>query len=215
MDKSISYYENQRPEIVSLIPKNIRTILDIGCGEGIFLKNIKDLTRAETWGVEMVAELEEKIRENADHCLIGKAEDIIGALPDNYFDCITLNDVLEHLLEPTELLRLIKPKLSTNGVVVASIPNVRFFTNLRALVIDKDWKYNDHGILDSTHFRFFTKISMKRMFEEAGYEVVLQKGLSKLTSPKTKLFNILTCSFFEDTRYMQYANVAKVRKLMP
>jgi 2-polyprenyl-3-methyl-5-hydroxy-6-metoxy-1,4-benzoquinol methylase len=209
MQKANTYYNANRPEIASLISKDIKTILDVGCGEGVFLKYIKDLTQAETWGIEMITALEGKIKENTDHYLLGKIEDLLDSLPDNYFDCITFNDVLEHMVEPSKVLELIKPKLSPQGIIVASIPNVRLLTNLKKLIVNKDWMYSDQGILDSTHLRFFTKKSMKRLFENAGYKVILQKGLNKLSSQKVKIFNILTFSFFNDAQYMQFANVAK------
>ena len=209
MEKNIIYYTSVRPEIVSLVPENIKTVLDIGCGEGGFLKAVKNKTKAETWGVEMMSELEDVAKANTDHFLSGKIEDVLTDLPDNYFDCITLNDVLEHLIEPTDVLKLIKPKLSPKGVLIASIPNVRFVSNLRRLLIQKDWQYCESGILDSTHLRFFTQKSMKRMFEDAGYEVLYQKGLNKDKSLKFRIMNVLTCYFFNDARYVRFANVTK------
>lgn len=88
--------------------------------------------------------------------------------------------------------------------VLASIPNVRHFYNLKALLNEKDWKYINSGILDSTHLRLFTKKSMKRMFEEAGYNITMQVGINKITSWKLKLFNILTFGFLNDTKYLQF-----------
>ena len=209
MEKASRYYSSNRPEVAELVPENIKTILDIGCGMGFFLKSINERTRVETWGVEMMKELEIQATENVDHFIPGKIEDVVSSIPDHYFDCITMNDVLEHLVEPTEVLKLLKSKLSDTGIMVASIPNVRYISNLRRLLIQKDWKYCEIGILDSTHLRFFTQKSMKRMFEDAGYEVLYQKGLNKDRSLKTTIFNLMTCCFFDDARYVRFANVVK------
>lgn len=202
------YYSNERQEVASLVPKDIRTILDIGCGEGAFLKLVKEQTGAETWGIELVIEVAEKAKIHIDKVFTGKVEDVLNSLPDAYFDCITFNDVLEHLLEPTEVLKMIKPKLSEKGIIIASIPNIRYFSNLYDLLIKKDWEYKDSGILDSTHIRFFTKISMERMFENAGYELINQVGINKLISWKFRLFNFTTFRFFSDTKYSQYVCIA-------
>ena len=101
-----------------MVPCNIKTILDIGCGQDAFLKLVKEQTGAETWGIEMVTEVAEKAKEKADKILAGKIEEVLSSIPNNYFDCITFNDVLEHLFEPTEVLKMIRPKLSKNGIII-------------------------------------------------------------------------------------------------
>lgn len=208
MKEITNYYSNIRPEVAGFVPKNIKTILDIRCGQGVFLKLVKAQTGAETWGVEVQTEVAEKAKDHIDKILTGKVEDVLGSIPNAYFDCITFNDVLEHLLEPAEVLKMIRPKLSENGIIIASIPNVRFFRNLYELLIKKDWEYKDAGILDSTHFRFFTQKSMKRMFENAGYKLVKQEGINKITSWKFQLFNLLTLGVFNDSKYLQFVCIA-------
>jgi len=206
---TINYYEQSRPEVACFIPSGIRSILDIGCGQGAFLKLVKERTQAETWGIEVITEIAEKAKTQVDNILIGKIEERLDSIPDAYFDCITFNDVLEHLVEPTKVLQSIKNKLSDNGFIIASLPNVRYFFNLRDLLIYKDWKYNDSGVLDSTHLRFFTKKSMKRMFEDAGYKMIKQEGINEIISWKFKIFQIMTFGIFNDTRFLQFVCLAK------
>lgn len=208
METNTNYYKNSRPEIIAFLPKNISKILDIGCGQGHFLKLVKEKTGAETWGLEVV-DSEANIAKNySDRILIGKVEDTLDLIPNTFFDCITLNDVLEHLIEPKDVLRKLNNKLTKNGIIVASIPNVRFIENLYELLIKKDWEYKKDGILDSTHLRFFTKKSMKRLFEDAGYEIILQEGINKTQSWKLRLMNFFTFGFFQDTEFCQYVCVA-------
>lgn len=211
MKETPDYYGQSRPEIRRFIPTNIKTILDVGTGEAYFLKSVKEELLAETWGVEVSEEVAQKAQQNADKILIGKLEDIITYLPNNYFDCITFNDVLEHILEPANTLNLIKSKLKEEGIIIASIPNVRYFFNLRDLIVKKDWRYTDAGILDSTHFRFFTQKSMARLFVESGYTIQNLEGINGIKSWKFSLFNIFTFGFFKDTRYLQFLCIAKKR----
>ena len=157
MTKNEDYYGYTRSEIAKFVPDNIKSILDIGCGMGDFLLYIKKQTGAETWGIELVDQMAIKARGRVDHVYSGRVEDVLDKLDNAIFDCITFNDVLEHLLEPKEILELIKPKLSKNGLIVASIPNVRFFDNLFELIIKKDWRYEDAGILDDSIFDFLLK----------------------------------------------------------
>lgn len=130
-------------------------------------------------------------------------------LPDNYFDCITFNDVLEHTIDPTQLLSMVKTKLGPKGIVIASIPNVLYVKNMFNLLVKKDWEYTHEGILDSTHLRFFTKKSMKRMFQNAGYVVIKQKGINPPSRLIFKLLNILTLGIIGEMKYMQYVCLAK------
>ena len=85
---------------------------------------VKEQTGAESWGIEMITEVAEIAKDRVDNILVDKIEDVLCSIPDNYFDCITFNNVLEHLIEPTEVLKMIRPKLSHNGIIIASIPNV-------------------------------------------------------------------------------------------
>jgi 2-polyprenyl-3-methyl-5-hydroxy-6-metoxy-1,4-benzoquinol methylase len=206
--KDSNYYTQSRPEIAKLVPKNISTILDVGCAQGSFLKLVKELSGAETWGIELLPEIAEKA--TVDKILTGKVEDLIHLIPNGYFDCITFNDVLEHLLEPTEVLKAISLKLSKDGIIIASIPNIRYYVCLYELLIKKDWKYKDSGILDSTHLRFFTKKSMKRMFEEAGFKNIQQKGLVHNSAWKFKLLDFFTFGLPMDIKYQQFICIASV-----
>lgn len=208
MKKTTNYYIVDRSNIVAMVPKNIRTILDIGCAKGTFLKSVKEQTNAETWGIEIVTDIANNAKDNVDNILIGKIEDLIDSIPDNYFDCITFNDVLEHLLEPTDVLKKIRSKLAPKGIIIASIPNVRYFKNIYELIVKKDWEYKETGILDSTHLRFFTKISMRRMFENAGYKLIKQEGINKPTSRKFQILNFLTMGILKDMKYLQFVCIA-------
>lgn len=89
--------------------------------------------------------------------MIGEIEQYINELPDNYFNAITCNDVLEHIFEAEDLLLQLKSKLKSGGVLVSSIPNVRYLNNLIHVLFEKDFRYEDEGIRDKTHMRFYTQ----------------------------------------------------------
>ena len=143
-----------------------------------------------------------------DKVFTGDVANIINHLPDNGFDCIIFNDVLEHMLEPFKILEMLKGKLKEDGKLVASVPNVRYIKNLYHVLVEKDWHYQDEGILDRTHVQFFTKRSMSRSLQENKWNIACCKGINP-----TKfglLFNFLNyCSFgfLADTKYMNYAFV--------
>lgn len=206
----IGYFHNQRPEMLKYIPESASKILEVGCGEGVFCSALKRADR-EIWGVEMNPNAAQKATEVCQFVLEGDFNSIYDQLPKNEFDCIIFNDVLEHIYAPWETIRLVKSLLSTNGVLVTSIPNFRYIDNLiTEILFRKDFRYKpEGGILDDTHIRFFTSKSMLRMFQEQGYEVLTHEGIRPCKSWKEKLFIALTFGFLKDARYKQFATVAK------
>ena len=92
-------------------------------------------------------------------------------MPSDKFDCIVFNDVLEHMSDPWSALEIAGDVLNNCGRVVASIPNVRHYTVLVPLLIKGRWTYHDVGILDRTHLRFFTRSTVRELFETTGWAV--------------------------------------------
>lgn len=206
----IGYFSNERRQMLEFIPSDCKTLLDIGCGTGAFGSLVKKRFGAEIWGVdpsEAAAHIATKVFDNFTN--LPFSEDIV--LPRNYFDAITFNDCLEHFADPFLPLKICRDLLKPNGVVISSIPNVRYIENLKHLLIEMDWKYEDSGIRDRTHLRFFTKKSMLRLFEEANYQVVSIQGINPRYWIGKRFFpiKILIGRWIEDMNYLNYAIVAK------
>jgi 2-polyprenyl-3-methyl-5-hydroxy-6-metoxy-1,4-benzoquinol methylase len=211
--KPDGYYSLSRLEMLKFVPANVKRLLDVGCGEGSFGTMIKKERGAEVWGIEINQRSAKIASEKIDKVLNSDVSMAIQALPNDYFDCVTFNDVLEHLVNPYEVLVAIKPKLRQDGCVVCSLPNFRSFFSLRDFLLSKDWKYEDEGIFDKTHLRFFTLISIKRMFTSLDYEIQELEGLDEIKSWKFKILNFLSMGYLDDTKYFQYACRVKPRKI--
>lgn len=207
--KPTGYYSNKRPEMLGFIPENSKKILEAGCGEGVFASEVKKLMNAEVWGLELDPESAKLAETKIDKVLVGDLSDTVPQLPENYFDCIIFNDVLEHLVNPYDILNRLHKNLSPNGVIVCSIPNVRYWRVFKKYIFGKQWQYEDNGVMDRTHLRFFTKKSIYDMFENLNYEVVKMKGLKPTPSVMFHIINTLTFSYINDCKYIQYACVAK------
>lgn len=207
--KPEAYFSQTRVEMLRFIPPAAARILDVGCGEGVFGAKLKETRHAEVWGVELVDSVADIARGRLDHVFSGDIMQQLNNFPDHHFDCITFNDVIEHIVDPYRMLLALKAKLAVNGVVVCSIPNIRYFRNLYNLVIRGEWRYEEFGILDKTHLRFFTKKSIAEMFESLGYRVVRLEGINATPSWKVALFNVVTLGLFSDTQYLQFCCVAK------
>jgi SAM-dependent methyltransferase len=164
------YYENERPEVVALVPPDARFVIDVGCGAGGLGRGLKVLRPGiEVRGVEPVVSQAERAKRVLDDAWVGSAE---GPVPEHWPapDCVIFADVLEHLLDPWETLRRYRAILRPGGTCVASIPNVAHRSVFRGLLRHR-WDYAPFGILDRTHLRFFTRETAIEMFEEAGFSI--------------------------------------------
>lgn len=206
------YYQQSREAMLKYIPENVKKTLELGCADGNFSELVKTNFGAECWGIEINPEVAEVAATKLDKVINGDVNQCLDDIPDNYFDCVICNDILEHLADPYTLLINLKKKLTAEGLVVASFPNVRYCRNLFELVVRGNWDYKDKGILDKTHLRFFTYNSLVKMFPQLGYELVTIEGLEAERNIKTVAVRILTMllfNVFEDTMYHHFACVAK------
>lgn len=209
-NKLEGYYTNVRQEMLAFLPNDAKKILDVGCSEGYFGKAVKDKNNAEVWGIEYMEKHAKEAQKVLDKVFIGPCENFLDDLPENYFEVIYFNDVLEHLVDPYLVLEKIKSKLTKNGIVISSIPNLRYYQVMEELYFNGDFEYKEEGILDKTHLRFFTKKSIKNMYEKLGYKVLSHVGINGEKTLKSYLYNFP--KFFiieEDMKHLQFATVAK------
>jgi 2-polyprenyl-3-methyl-5-hydroxy-6-metoxy-1,4-benzoquinol methylase len=202
------YYNQRRPEMLRFVPVTAKTLLEIGCGEGWFGSQIKQRQTCAVWGMEIKPEAGRQAGKKLDKIIIGDMTRLWTEVPDDYFDCVIANDVLEHLLDPFSALRVLRTKLKTTGVLVCSLPNVRYWGVLKDLLLHKQWRYTEGYILDKSHVRFFTEKSIRQMIEDAGYNILQLQGINGIKSFKLKLLTILTLGNLSDARYFQFACVA-------
>lgn len=204
-----AYYAGERPEMLRFIPRHVNTFLEIGCGEGNFSLLVKNTHSAEVWGIEANENAASIAREKLDCLVSGTIEKNINLLPDTFFDCIAMNDVIEHLVSPWEVLEQLKEKLSPGGVIVLSIPNFRFWKNLREIVVRGEWNYVESGILDRTHLRFFTYKSILKMMKDLGFEIVTIEPMDEKGRALLAVLNVLFLSRLWDLKFVHFACVIK------
>lgn len=164
------YYSQERSDAESLIPEGAKRILDVGCGEGMLGKRLLEKGAQEVFGIEIEPQVAERAKENLSGVVCGNLEEIDIPFERAYFDCIILTDILEHLKDPLSALKKFKGYLNDSGVIVASIPNVRYYGVINMLVNGR-WEYRDSGILDRGHLRFFTMKEIEYLFNDAGFEI--------------------------------------------
>ncbi len=85
-------------------------------------------------------------------------------------DCLVFGDVLEHLVDPWATLTRLTRLVREGGQVLACIPNVQHYSVIVSL-LRGHWDYQDEGLMDKTHLRFFTRSGIQNLFAKAGLRV--------------------------------------------
>lgn len=169
-----NYHQGRREEVLPLLPKDTRRLLDVGGGEGGFLRAAKQSLNCETHLAEFSPDACLKAAPHVDHVWQGdfftQTFSVSPQVAAWTFDCITFLDVLEHTSDPHHWLDRARGLLAPGGSVVASIPNVGHW-GVIADLLEGRWDYCPVGIHCVTHLRFFTEHSVRELFEQQGYEV--------------------------------------------
>ena len=167
-EKGSSYYGLVRSGLLDLIPSGTKRLLDVGCGEGQTSLAAKRRFQLEATGIELHAPAAAIASTKLDRVIVGDVETVTLDFPEGYFDCILCADVLEHTRDPWETLRRLRTHLSEDGVLIASIPNIRHISTVMKILLDR-FEYQESGILDRTHLRFFTRHTIQGLFDQAGF----------------------------------------------
>jgi 2-polyprenyl-3-methyl-5-hydroxy-6-metoxy-1,4-benzoquinol methylase len=147
-------------------------VLDMGCGEGFFAAELKkDGNRIV--GVDALPSAGEHgaLEQYISADLNAPQPTLRRELGDRKFDRVLLLDLLEHLLDPENLLREVRPTLKENGRLIVSLPNVANITVRVALLFGR-FTYTDRGILDRTHLHLYTRRTARALLENAGWEIL-------------------------------------------
>jgi 2-polyprenyl-3-methyl-5-hydroxy-6-metoxy-1,4-benzoquinol methylase len=167
-DENIEIDINDKNNTHSIIAKYIKPgskCLDVGCGSG-YLGKLLIGKNCEVYGIDSDAKALEISYKKCGYKNV-MFFNIADETLDNYkkffdndmeFDYIIFADVLEHLVDPGSILAKFATKLSINGEILTSVPNIAHLDIIRGL-INRTFNYNKIGILDNTHLRFFTKNS--------------------------------------------------------
>lgn len=165
------YYASERRDLLALVPRDAKRVLDVGCGEG----NTGRALKAQRPGIFVAGiEKEPPVAQIASahlddvQCIDLDADAVIFSAP---FDCIICGDVIEHVKDPDAVLRALRGVLVAGGVLLWSVPNVRHYTIIAGLLLG-EWEYQDSGILDRTHLRFFTLKSARTLLARTGFAIV-------------------------------------------
>jgi 2-polyprenyl-3-methyl-5-hydroxy-6-metoxy-1,4-benzoquinol methylase len=142
-------------------------VLDVGCWSGFNGRYLQACRAAVVDGIEPHGEMAAKAALSYRHVVNAPAETALAELRDVSYDAMLFMDVLEHLVDPLAVLRPSASMLAPGGRILISLPNIAHWS-IRRHLLAGHWRYQDSGLLDRTHLRFFTIESALELIEAAG-----------------------------------------------
>ncbi|MEE9433100.1 MAG: methyltransferase domain-containing protein [Sphingorhabdus sp.] len=206
-----SYHDLVRWDVIPYIPKSGGQLLDVGGGVGATAFALRENGVADKVGVvDMVSHENSAIK--LDYAFQGNLEDpaLLKRIKAERgtFQTILALDILEHLVDPWKIITGLEDLLAPKGYLVASIPNIRNYQALMPLFLRNSWNYQDAGILDRTHLRFFVRETAESLISNAGLKITNVVG-SPTGGRKVRLFRQITFGLLNSFTDRQYVIVGQ------
>ncbi len=164
LNKKIYSY-NPNFAVLNSIPENSKNLLDIGCGNG----GLIDFYKGKIDGIT-ISESEYEIAEKRlNKVFLHNLEKGLPEKLDKY-DVIIASHVLEHIAFPENLLLDIKKVMNEKSVFIIALPNIMHY-KYRFKLIFGNFKYENTGVMDYTHLRWYTFHSTQKMLKKSGFKI--------------------------------------------
>ncbi len=171
--KQTPAHDKFNENLLALLPSRMSRVVEVGCMRGsLAAEYLKSNPECSWIGIDIDPENVEIARRVCYRAICADAEEISDEGLNELFpaDAWVFGDVLEHMRDPWQFLRRLRARMSDTGAVIACIPNVQHWS-FQVLVNIGLFRYQDEGLFDRTHLRFFTRITILEMFESAGFQV--------------------------------------------
>lgn len=184
IEKVIDHFRLQRAKTLMRYVKSPANVLDIGCGNGNFLKNLID-KHYNGYGVELPSKAAERaLRVLGPNLRIGQLYE--ADFKAHFFDAVTMWHVFEHLPTPQNTLRIIDNILKSNGYLMISMPNIN---SCQSRLFKGKWLHLD----PPRHLFFFDISDLMRILKTFGFELVKINYFSLEQNPFGMQQSILNC----------------------
>lgn len=172
-------------DLLALMPKaaeGCRHVVEVGCMHGALAAAYRAANPGTRYtGIDIDADYAAEAAAHCDTALAGDIEHFDEQAFEVLFpsDCWVFGDCLEHLRDPWQLVRRIRERIAPGGCLVACIPNGQHWSVQMRLATGL-FRYEDSGLLDRTHIRWFTRTTMLEMWQQAGWRV--ETGIARRIS---------------------------------
>ena len=171
-NKSQTFYKNAgNPETLKTIPENAKFILDVGCGAGDNARLLTEMGKVVDCitisGKE--AAFVKNICRNVFIC------DLENGLPEinQKYDVILCSHIIEHIAYPEKLFSDFTKVMDNNSILVMALPNFLDYKT-RFKILAGNFNYEESGIMDYTHLRFYTFKTGRELLEKNNF--IIQKS---------------------------------------
>lgn len=197
------YLNSGNEDVLKLIGKPGSFILDAGCGGGVLAKILSSIGHTVD-GITISMEELEMAKPFVRNVYLHNLETGLPMeLAPNQYDFVVCSHVLEHIVYPEQLLSDIEKVLKPGGHLIVALPNIMHYKSRIKLMVG-NFDYQDAGIWDNTHVKWYTFKTAQELLVENGFyiqmagvtgELPLNSIWSKILSAKQRkiLFSLL-CS---------------------
>ncbi|HUS60103.1 MAG TPA: class I SAM-dependent methyltransferase [Nevskiaceae bacterium] len=159
--KLIKVHKNRVIYLSRFLSKN-KSLLDVGCGRGTFLKCAQD-AGFKIWGVDKSKKFIEFVKKMGV-----EAFNSLSEVKDESFDCVTSFDVIEHTFNPKTFILEIKRKLKKRGILMMTTPNSE---GISAKILKGRW-----WVLNpEDHYVIFNPSSLQLLLKNNGFKIIETK----------------------------------------
>lgn len=169
-------------------------LLELGCATGFMSQYFRDTLGCQVYGVDFNKAAINQAKQFTQSAFSGDLNDQqtwIKISKNKPYEVVFASAVIEHLISPETCLKRIRKVLKSRGILIATVPNVAHW-RMRLHLLAGHWQYQDYGVLDNTHLRFFTYTTFQDLVTQAGF--IIQKiaidpaGGIKYFDPIAKFF---------------------------
>lgn len=146
-------------------PHACKTILDVGCGEGLFFDRLSEF--AEVEGIDLPEAVAGTERARRQRIYAGPFDDSFQ--PGKQYSLILMLDVLEHLPDPVAALRHALALLHPGGTLLVTVPAFNLL-------------WTNHDVINH-HLTRYTKSSFRSLAQQAGLQIKAERYWFQWTCP--------------------------------
>ncbi|MGE0311694.1 MAG: class I SAM-dependent methyltransferase [Lautropia sp.] len=165
------------PDLMAMIPPETRRIVDVGCMQGSLAKAYRaEHPQAEVIGIDIDPDYAAVASAHCTRALAADVETMDDAAFASLFpsDCWVFGDCLEHLRDPWSVMRRVRARIDAAGSMLICIPNAQHWS-VQWRLASGNFRYEDQGLMDRTHIRWFTRQTLLEMFAQTGWQVAQGK----------------------------------------
>ncbi|HEY4042179.1 MAG TPA: class I SAM-dependent methyltransferase [Rhodopila sp.] len=166
-------------DLLSLVPPDARRIVEIGCMLGAMAREVRNRSpQTEFVGIDIDPDYAAIAKQHCTQVFSCNIETIEPRLWQTLFpsDCWIFGDCLEHLHDPWRVLRNLRDAIDPDGCLLVCIPNAQHWS-VQWRLASGQFRYEESGLMDRTHIRWFTRTTLLEMFQLTGWQI--ETGLSR------------------------------------